>query len=203
MAASPGASSRRSVASSAASLKRSGGSGGGASGGSQHSPSSSHPSIPIDTLVNHLLAAKRSLSSMTLVLRANDIANHARTSHEDASLLTAHTSFLRAAILDQSAILVRLRRSLQVTYDWGKRDFGKLVRAMDEADGALEATMGLLRGTVVHSALRPAGEEEKTLLDFVDEESVHGMREAMKKSIEALQVSVLALSTFTSQAEEG
>lgn len=151
--------------------------------------------MPIDTLVNHLLAAKRSLSSMNLVLRANDIANHARASHEDASLLAAQSGFMRTAILDQSTILVRLRRTLQDTYDWGKKDFRRLVRAMDEADGALEGTMVSLRATVVQSALRPTGEEKKkTLLDFVDEESVHGMREAMKKSIEELQVGLPILT---------
>lgn len=63
-----------------------------------------------------------------------------------------------------------------------------LVRAMDEVDGSLEETMGMLRGTAVQGVLRPKGEEQKSLLDFVDEESVHGMRDAMKKSIEELQV---------------
>ena len=84
--------------------------------------------------------------------------------------------------------MVRLRRSLQTAYDWGKRDFKRLVEAMDEADGELGATMGMLRKTVVQRELRPEGEEERNLLDFVDEESVHGMRDAMKKSIEQLQV---------------
>ena len=50
----------------------------------------------------------------------------------------------------------------------------------------------------VSSQLRPKDEERKNLLDFVDEESVNMMRDAMKKSIEELQVCgaslVLALS---------
>lgn len=145
--------------------------------------------MPIDTLVNHLLAAKRSLSSMTLVLRANDLATAAGHAHEDTAILTAQAGFLRRSILDQAAILVRVRRSLQVTYDWGKKDFKMLIKAMDEVDGELGDTMEMLRGTEVHSGLRPKGEDRKTLLDFVDEASVHGMREAMKKSIQELQVS--------------
>ena len=180
MAASPEASSRRSAASSSASLKR--------SAVSSHHSSASQPSIPIDTLVNHLLAAKRSLSSMTLVLRANELANHARAAHEDTVILAAQTTFLRSSILDQVSILVKLRRSLQATYDWGKRDFKKLVRTMDETDGQLEGAMALLRGTVVQSGLRSKGEAKKSLLDFVDENNVHQLRDAMKRSIEELQV---------------
>jgi autophagy-related protein 17 len=126
---------------------------------------------------------------MNLVLHANQLATHARSAHEDTVILTAQTGFLRNSIIDQVSILVRLRRSLQVTYDWGTRDFKKLVREMDETDAKLDGTMKMLRNTTVQSGLRPRGEAKKSLLDFVDEVSVHGMREAMKRSIEALQVS--------------
>lgn len=146
------------------------------------------PSVPVETLVTHLLAAKRSLSSMTLVLRANEIATACRSAHEDASILAAQTAFLRTATHDQAGILVRIRRSLQATYDWGSKDFKRLVRTMDEVDGDLERTMEMLRGTEVQSVLRPKDEESKCLLDFVDEDSVDGMRQVMKKSIQELQV---------------
>ncbi|EYB24604.1 hypothetical protein FG05_06510 [Fusarium graminearum] len=145
------------------------------------------PSISIDTLVNHLLVAKRSLSSMTLVLRANEIANAARQSHEDVAILAAQAGFLKESILDQTTILVRVRRSLQGTYDWGKRDFKKLIRSMDLVDGGLEQTMEMLRDTSVEGVFRPEGEERRSLLDFIDEGGVHGVREAMKKSIQELQ----------------
>ncbi|PFH63198.1 hypothetical protein XA68_16637 [Ophiocordyceps unilateralis] len=174
MAASPAASSRRSAASSAASLRRS-------------ADRQSAAVVSADTLVSHLLVAKRSLSSMALVLRANEIATAARTSHEDAVMLAAHIRFLRGSIADQVAILMRVRRGLQATYDWGKRDFKKLVRAMDEVDGKLGTTMEMLRGTEVQDEMRAADEERRNLLDFVDETGVHAMREAMKKSIEELQ----------------
>ncbi|CEI38492.1 unnamed protein product [Fusarium venenatum] len=145
------------------------------------------PSISIDTLVTHLLVAKRSLSSMTLVLRANEIANAARQSHEDVAILAAQAGFLKESILDQTTILVRVRRSLQGTYDWGKRDFKKLIRSMDLVDGGLEHTMEMLRETSVEGVFRPEGEDRRSLLDFIDEGGVHGVREAMKKSIQELQ----------------
>ncbi|KAK7413321.1 autophagy protein 17 [Neonectria punicea] len=185
--------------SSAASLRRSHGSSGASGASSKHSYSHSQslprsrdddadsPSIPVDTLVNHLLLAKRSLSSMTLVLRANEIATAARQSHEDVAILAAQAGFLQTSILDQATILVRVRRSLQGTYDWGKKDFKALVKTMDMVDGELEGTMEMLRASIVQSVFRPKGEERRSLLDFVDEASVHGMRNAMKKSIEDLQ----------------
>lgn len=126
---------------------------------------------------------------MNLVLQANELANAARNLHQESAILAAHTTFLRNSTLDQAAILVKLRRSLQATYDWGGRDFKVLVRAMDEVDGQLEHTMHMLRGTTVQSVLRPRGEETKNLLDFVDENSVEGMRGVMKQNIQELQVS--------------
>lgn len=175
--ASPAASTRRSPGSSAEFLKRS---------GEQRASTSS--TIPLETLVTHLLAAKRSLSSMNHVVRANELATSARNAREEAALLSAQAGFLRGATLDQAAILVKVRRSLQATYDWGKRDFRVLVKAMDGVDDELGRTIEFLRSTQVNSLLRPKDEERKNLLDFVDEESVNRMRDAMKKSIEELQV---------------
>lgn len=175
--ASPAASTRRSPGSSAASLKR-----------SDEQRTSTASAIAVETLVTHLLAAKRSLSSMNHVLRANEIATAARGAQEEAALLSAQAGFLRGATLDQAAILVKVRRSLQATYDWGKRDFRVLVKAMDGVDDELGRTIEFLRTTDVNSILRPTDEQRKNLLDFVDEESVNRMREAMKKSIEELQV---------------
>ncbi|QPH02541.1 autophagy- protein 17 [Epichloe festucae Fl1] len=175
MAASPAASSRRSAGSSSGSLKR--------SDDHQQKPSF----IPIDTLVNHLLVAKRSLSSVNHVLRANELATSARQSHQETLLLAAQTTFVRNSMLDQVTILMRVWKSLQSTYEWGKRDFKKLVKAMDEVDADLTGTMHMLRDTQVQSILQPNDRESMNLLDFVDETSVHGMREAMKHSIQDLQ----------------
>ncbi|KAG5984951.1 hypothetical protein E4U43_006132 [Claviceps pusilla] len=175
MAASPAASSRRSAGSSSGSLKR------------LDDHQQKLPSISIDTLVNHLIVAKRSLSSMKHVLRANELATSARLSHQETLLLSAQTAFVRNSMLDQVTILTRVRGSLQSTYEWGKRDFKKLVKAMDEVDADLTGTIHMLRDTQVQSILRPNDRESMNLLDFVDETSVHGMREAMKQSIQDLQ----------------
>ncbi|KAK1718076.1 hypothetical protein CaCOL14_006782 [Colletotrichum acutatum] len=143
--------------------------------------------VPVETLVEHLLAAKRSLSSMTAVLRANEIATDARQAHEEAVVLYAETQFLRRAISEQLALLMKVRRGLKRTYDAGKRDFKHLVKTMDATNEKLQETMAMLKNTTVEAVFRPPGEERRNLMDFVDEKSVHVMVEALKQSLGELQ----------------
>ncbi|PHH71073.1 hypothetical protein CDD82_6762 [Ophiocordyceps australis] len=150
------------------------------------------PPISIDSLVSHLLAAKRSLSSMTLVLRANQLATAARTALEEAIVSEAQTAFVHDYVLDQITLLLRVRRALHATHEWGMRDFRNLIRAMDQVHAQLASTMDTLRATEVLDELRPPGthddrESRRNLLDFVDETGVHAMRDSMKKSVEELQ----------------
>lgn len=152
-----------------------------------HDGSSAAP-VPAEVLVEYLLAAKRALSSMTLVLRANDLTTHARQLHEESVILRAQTTFLNKGITEQRRLLNKVRRSMIRTYDAGKKEFKHIIKTLDVANGKLEATMDMLRKTTVDPVFRPAGEEPKNLLDFVDENQVHGMREALKASIAQLQV---------------
>jgi autophagy-related protein 17 len=48
--------------------------------------------------------------------------------------------------------------------------------------------MDILRSTMVESAFRPENEEPRSLLDFVDEEGVETMRDALKESIRESKV---------------
>lgn len=153
-------------------------------------PSSYADSVPVEALVQHLLDAKRSLSSMRLVLRANELVHAARQDHEESVILSAQTQFLRRGISEQMRLLLRVRKGLTRTYDDGKRDFKQTIKTLDLTNSRLEDTMGVLRGRIVSSAFRPPGEEKRSLLDFVDEAQVDTMRETLKENIQALQVIV-------------
>lgn len=155
-----------------------------------HDASSAAP-VPVEVLVEYLLAAKRALSSMTLVLRANDLTTHARQLHEESVILRAQTAFLNKGITEQTRLLNKVRRSMIRTYDAGKKEFKHIIKTLDVANGKLEVTMDMLRNTTVDAVFRPAGEEPKNLLDFVDENQVHGMRETLKASIAELQVCMM------------
>ncbi|KAG8165613.1 hypothetical protein KVR01_004165 [Diaporthe batatas] len=162
-----------------------------AGGGPDHRQPAKHahdaPPVPVEVLVEYLLAAKRALSSMTLVLRANDLTTHARQLHEESVILRAQTAFLSKGIAEQRRLLNRVRRSMIRTYDAGKSEFKHIIRTLDLANEKLETTMEMLRNTPVDPVFRPPGDDPKNLLDFVDENQVHGMREALKESIAGLQ----------------
>ncbi|KAI1634779.1 kinase activator [Biscogniauxia mediterranea] len=143
--------------------------------------------VPVETLVQHLLNAKRSLSSMRLVLRANELVHAARQAYEESIILSAQSQFLRRGIAEQMQLLMRVRWSLQRTYDRGRREFRQIIKTLDATDGRLQGTMDILRGRMVESSFRPAGEERRSLLDFVDELQVDTMRNALKENIQILQ----------------
>jgi autophagy-related protein 17 len=48
--------------------------------------------------------------------------------------------------------------------------------------------MDVLRSTMVEAAFRPADEQSRSLLDFVDEQGVETMRDALKESIRESKV---------------
>lgn len=155
---------------------------------SHHGHTSSLDPISVEDLVQHLLNAKRSLSSITFVLRANELVHAARQAHEESVILSANTQFLRRGITEQMRLLLRVRKGLRRTHDDAEREFKHTITSLDLANGRLEETMVSLRSRTVDSAFRPPGEEKRSLLDFVDEAQVHKMREALKESIQALQV---------------
>jgi len=153
-----------------------------------HSPSFDADKVPVEVLVKHLLAAKQSLSSMALVVRAHDLATLAREMYEECVILCAQTAFLRRGIDGQLRLLRKVRRQLGQTYDESKRQFKRLIRGLDDANARLEQTLALLRLTKVDPMFRPPGEEQKSLLDFIDEQKVEGLREGIKRSLDEMQV---------------
>jgi autophagy-related protein 17 len=151
-------------------------------------PYASQIDIPLPTLVAHLLASKRSLSSITTVYTANHLVESARSSLSSSLILSSRTSFLRTGIAAQSRILRKVRKGIDAVYAEGVRDFEEVIRRLDDADARLQATMDVLRSTVVEAQFRPEEEGERSLLDFVDEAGVEGMRTALKESIRHSQV---------------
>ncbi|CAK7266482.1 hypothetical protein SEPCBS119000_002046 [Sporothrix epigloea] len=155
--------------------------------GGQGDNDEDHTTVPVETLVEHLLAARRALGTISQVLRSNEMATEARALYTEAMVDAARTGFLRRGIRQQAAVLVQIRRGMSQAYDAGRRDFHLLIRTLDEANGQLEHTMDILRATTVAAAFRPAGEAPRSLLDFVDEAGVDALRNAIKQSIVELQ----------------
>ncbi|KAH8672004.1 autophagy-related protein 17 [Tricladium varicosporioides] len=147
------------------------------------SHSMSHQDVSLQTLVQHLLASKRSLSSINTVWRANEIVTSARAALEESAILAARTEFLRGGIAEQVKTLRKVRGGIESVYKDGQREFKEVIRTLDHANSKLESTMETLRTTMVEAAFRPIGEEPRNLLDFVDEQGVETMRDSLKESI--------------------
>lgn len=131
-------------------------------------------------LIAHLLAAKRSLSSISHVYRANNICTSTRISLEGAAILTARTSFLRSGVNSQLDVLEQVQLNTQDTTRQGREQFEAIIMRLNSADARLRETLDTLRGTIVEAGLRPEKEGRRSLLDFVDEGGVEGLTESIK-----------------------
>ncbi|KAL4791555.1 autophagy-related protein 17 [Aspergillus venezuelensis] len=150
---------------------------------------------PLETLISHLLAAKRSLSSISHVWRANEIVTAARSTLEDSVVVSARTSFLRTGLNDQLRLLYNVRAEVEEISLRGRSEFAGVLRSLDAADARLRKTLGLLRETIVHASFRPEGEEEKSLHDFVDERGVEELHATLKSSIDRTNAAQAELET--------
>ena len=67
----------------------------------------------------------------------------------------------------------------------GAAEFKGVIKDLDAADERLRQTLKQLRATVVETSLRPDGDGERSLMDFVDETGVDGLMATIKESIDA------------------
>ncbi|GFF33408.1 autophagy-related protein 17 [Aspergillus udagawae] len=159
-----------------------------ASGGGRpdagQSPSQEQAMPRLDTLISHLVAAKRSLSSINHVWRANEIVTAARAALEECVVVSARTGFLRRGLNNQLRLLYSVRTEVEEISLRGRSEFATVLKDLDDADTRLRRTLELLRETIVHPAFRPEGEDPKSLHDFVDERGVEELHAALKSSID-------------------
>ena len=146
--------------------------------------SSNSPDPSPDTLLQHLLNSKRSLTSINHVWRANEICNSTRQALENSAVTTARSSFLRSGIRSQLNLLDGVQQTSKNTADLGKAEFEAVVRDLDDANERLKATLQNLRETIVEAKLRPEEEEKRNLLSFVDEKSVEEALSGTKRVIQ-------------------
>ncbi|PWY89427.1 hypothetical protein BO94DRAFT_35166 [Aspergillus sclerotioniger CBS 115572] len=145
-------------------------------------PGSSLPQL--EALISHLVAAKRSLSSINHVWRANEIVTSARSTLEESVVISARTGFLRRGLNNQLRLLYSVRSEVEEVSLRGRSEFAGVLKSLDTADAQLRKTLDLLRETIVHSSFRPDGEEPKSLHDFVDERGVEELHASLKNAID-------------------
>ena len=138
----------------------------------------------LENLVAYLVAAKRSLSSIDYVYRANEFVTNTRKALETTTATTARTDFLGCGINQQCKVLSEIQRKTDQSTHRSREELEKAIRSMEAADTRLRDTIESLRRTMVESALRPSDEEEKTLADFVDQGGVTELQSKVRDSME-------------------
>ncbi|KAK2823889.1 hypothetical protein FQN49_007516 [Arthroderma sp. PD_2] len=154
------------------------------SGRSEMEPGLSHMQPDLDTLVSHLAAAKRSLSSIHHVWRANEIVTTARTALEEGVVVSARTGFLRRSLDEQIRLLFKVRTEVEDVAHRGRAEFAGAIAELDAVDGGLQQTLNSLRETTLEPAFRPDQEVSKTLHDFIDEHAVDDIQSLLKDAID-------------------
>ncbi|KAJ5777582.1 hypothetical protein N7520_000828 [Penicillium odoratum] len=167
-------------------------------------PESVEPKVmpQLDTLISHLLAAKRSLSSISHVWRANEIVTAARSALEDSVVVSSRTGFLRRGLDNQLRLLFNVRSEVEKISYRGREEFSEALTSLDAADARLRSTLDLLRETVVHASFRPKEEQTKTLHDFVDERGVEKLHAALKSSIDRANTARADLDTSNREFDD-
>lgn len=166
---------------------------------SSPSASAEHTESPlsIQSLISHLVAAKRSLSSIHNVHRATTILSEARSSIESTTALLARTTYLRRSLQSQLKILRGIQFELEGAANAIQLEFQTVIKDLDRAERKLASTLDLLRQSRVEDAFRlrrtqqdgeyRAVTEKETLHDFIDESSAETLTTAMKDVIDNVQ----------------
>ena len=156
----------------------------------------------LETLVSHLVAAKRSLSSIHHVWHANEIVTAARTAVEESVAAFSRTSFLRRGLNNQLRLLYNVRTEVENTSRRGKAEFSNSLKDLDVAHSRLRKTLDILQETIVCVSFRPAGEDPKSLHDFVDERGVEVLNHSLRVSIDRISDAHAALNASNNSFDD-
>lgn len=165
---------------------------------SLHNPSSD---ISIDTLISHLVASKRSLSSIALVQNATTILSDARSALESTTVLAARSTYLRRSLASQAKILKGVQYELEASIHTIGQDFRGVLQQLDRTDKKLHTTIMILLATQVEDGFKTklnsgsdpdaavAEDGKNTLHDFVDDQPVEELKENLKVVIDNVRQS--------------
>lgn len=85
----------------------------------------------------------------------------------------------------QVKILTQVHANTEKTRQEGAEEFMAVTQSIDDADHRLKQTLDQLKQTMVETSLRPLEQEQKSLMDFVDESGVDGLLATLEESVSA------------------
>ncbi|KAJ8609093.1 hypothetical protein MRB53_039292 [Persea americana] len=138
----------------------------------------------LDRILSYFLAARKSLSAVEHLHRANEIVATARTSVETVVALRAKVKFLTDNAARELASLRSLRKDSEAIDTDGQQEFHNVLRKLDSADARVQRSVRQLKATIVEQSFNPAETTTKNLHDFVDEHGVEGISVAIRACID-------------------
>ena len=153
---------------------------------------------PLDSLVSHLVASKRSLNSIHHVHRATTLLSEARRIVESSAAISAKSKYLQKSLATQAKVLRRVQYELEEVSHDAQAEFTVVLKELDEAGKRLMGTLSILKTTELLDGFLlgqlPQTEVEtaidktrKTLYDFVDGEPVTHLQHHVKSVIDEVQ----------------
>ncbi|PIA94917.1 Autophagy-related protein 17 [Cercospora beticola] len=171
------------------------------------SPSPSPPRSPVthhlpglQDLVVHFVDAKKSLSATSHVYRANEVVTNSRALIEEIAVLNAKNTYARRGLDEQVSTLEAIREALVDDGTKISDEFDVTIADLDKAHARLDKTLSQLRKTIVaerhslsrqrtndtvtNAAEKSDEDENKTLFDFVDEDTHENLLSTLRSLID-------------------
>ncbi len=141
-------------------------------------------SLTLEHLVNHFVAAKRSLNTQTVLWRATEIVNTARDLLEENAVVAAKNTSIRNLVEQQVDALEAVRRGVDVVESEVQTEFKQLLHDVDTSFAGLNSTLAVLRDTPIECVLQPPGTPQKHLYDFIDSATVSNLQATLRACID-------------------
>lgn len=138
----------------------------------------------LDDLIKHFVAAKQSLNTQTVLLRANDTVNTARELLHENAVLAAKNTALHNIVEQQVDTLEAVRRGIDVVGAEVETEFKQLLHHVDTSFAGLNSQLAVLRDTPIEAVLQPPNTPQKHLYDFIDSATVSNLEAALRACID-------------------
>lgn len=76
----------------------------------------------------------------------------ARAALEESAILNSRTGFVGKSISHQAGLLRRIQYGVEAVYTDGQSEYQDVLQSLDLADSRLQATMEILRNTIVEAS---------------------------------------------------
>lgn len=156
--------------------------------------------ISVESLISHLVAAKRSLSSIHLVHHATTVLSDARSTVESTAALVARTRYLRRSLASQLKILRGIQFEIEAAAQVTKSEINVVLGELEETHRRLTENIDELKATRIEDGFKDTENYQieghdhpgpkDSLYDFVDIKPVEELKAGVQEAVDNIDVAV-------------